>query len=227
LEIQSSAVTEQPSGWYKDAVVYELHVRTFADSNGDGVGDFPGLIQKLDYLQDLGVNAIWLLPFFPSPLHDDDYDVSDYCAGHPSYGTFQDFKSLVAEVHKRGLRIIVEIVLSHTSDQHPWFVESRRSRDNPKRDWHVWHETDAHFQQARITFLVVNNLSSAAQAVELNLQKFIGLVPKEMAGRNLFPTISRIPYRMTLRPYQSSWFHLKHVPSLQQQRWCSSGAQPR
>jgi maltose alpha-D-glucosyltransferase / alpha-amylase len=141
------------SPWYRDGIIYELHVRTFADSNNDGIGDFPGLIQKLDYLQDLGVDALWLLPFFSSPLRDDGYDVSDYCAIHPTYGTLDDFKQFLAEAHKRGLRIIVEMVLNHTSDQHPWFLESRSSRDNPKRDWYVWSDTDERYRDARIIFV--------------------------------------------------------------------------
>lgn len=139
--------------WYQDGIIYELHVRTFADSNNDGIGDFPGLVQKLDYLQDLGVDAIWLLPFFASPLRDDGYDVSDYCTVHPPYGTLDDFRDFLAEAHKRGLRIIVEMVLNHTSDQHPWFLESRSSRDNPKRDWYVWSETDERYGDARIIFV--------------------------------------------------------------------------
>ena len=139
--------------WYKDAIIYQLHVRTFCDSNGDGIGDFPGLMQKLDYLQDLGVNAIWLLPFFPSPLRDDGYDISDYTSVHPSYGTLEDFKAFLAAAHDRGMRIIVELVLNHTSDQHAWFQESRSSRDNPKRDWYVWSDTDDRYQGVRIIFV--------------------------------------------------------------------------
>jgi len=139
--------------WYKDAIIYQLHVRTFCDSNGDGIGDFPGLMQKLDYLQELGVNAIWLLPFFPSPLRDDGYDISDYTAVHPSYGVLEDFKTFLAAAHDRGMRIIIELVLNHTSDQHSWFQESRSSRDNPKRDWYVWRDTDDHYQGVRIIFL--------------------------------------------------------------------------
>ncbi len=139
--------------WYKDAIIYQLHVRTFCDSNGDGIGDFPGLMQKLDYLQELGVNAIWLLPFFPSPLRDDGYDISDYTAVHPSYGVLEDFKMFLAAAHDRGMRIIIELVLNHTSDQHSWFQESRSSRENPKRDWYVWRETDDHYQGVRIIFL--------------------------------------------------------------------------
>jgi len=141
------------SPWYRDGIIYELHVRTFADSNNDGIGDFPGLMQKLDYLQDLGVDVLWLLPFFSSPLRDDGYDVSDYCAVHPTYGTLDDFKKFLAEAHKRGLRVIVEMVLNHTSDQHPWFIESRSSHDNPKRDWYVWSDTDDKYRDARIIFV--------------------------------------------------------------------------
>ena len=139
--------------WYKDAIIYQLHVRTFCDSNGDGIGDFPGLMQKLDYLQELGVNAIWLLPFFPSPLRDDGYDISDYTAVHPSYGLLEDFKAFLAAAHDRGMRIIIELILNHTSDQHSWFQESRSSRENPKRDWYVWSETDDHYQGVRIIFV--------------------------------------------------------------------------
>jgi maltose alpha-D-glucosyltransferase/alpha-amylase len=139
--------------WYKDAIIYQLHVRTFCDSNGDGIGDFPGLMQKLDYLQELGVNAIWLLPFFPSPLRDDGYDISDYTAVHPAYGTLENFKAFLAAAHDKGMRIIIELVLNHTSDQHSWFQESRSSPDNPKRDWYVWRETDDHYQAVRIIFL--------------------------------------------------------------------------
>jgi maltose alpha-D-glucosyltransferase / alpha-amylase len=139
--------------WYKDAVIYQLHVRTFCDSNGDGIGDFPGLMQKLDYLQELGVNALWLLPFFPSPLRDDGYDISDYTSVHPAYGTLENFKAFLAAAHDKGMRVIIELVLNHTSDQHSWFHESRSSPDNPKRDWYVWRETDDHYQAVRIIFL--------------------------------------------------------------------------
>ena len=107
--------------WFKDAVIYELHVRAFHDANGDGIGDFKGLTEKLDYLQDLGVTAIWLLPFYPSPLRDDGYDIADYANIHPDYGTMRQFKKFVSEAHERGLKVITELVINHTSDQHPWF----------------------------------------------------------------------------------------------------------
>jgi len=113
--------------WYKDAVIYQLHVKAFADSSGDGIGDFNGLVSKLDYIASLGVTAIWLMPFYPSPLRDDGYDIADYTNVHPDYGTRQDFRALVREAHRRGLRVITELVINHTSDLHPWFVESRSS----------------------------------------------------------------------------------------------------
>ncbi|HZV87223.1 MAG TPA: maltose alpha-D-glucosyltransferase [Candidatus Binatus sp.] len=139
--------------WYKDAIIYQLHVRTFYDSNNDGIGDFPGLMQKLDYLQELGINVIWLLPFFPSPLRDDGYDIANYRAIHPNYGTLEDFKAFLAAAHARGIRVIIEMVLNHTSDQHPWFQESRSTRDNPKRDWYVWSDADDRYKGVRIIFL--------------------------------------------------------------------------
>jgi maltose alpha-D-glucosyltransferase/alpha-amylase len=140
-------------GWYKDAIIYQVHVRAFCDSNNDGIGDFQGLAQRLDYIQELGVNAIWLMPFFPSPLRDDGYDIADYNSVHPSYGTLDDFKAFLSNAHNRGIRVIIELVANHTSDQHPWFQESRSSRDNPKRDWYVWKETDTAYRGARIIFL--------------------------------------------------------------------------
>ena len=139
--------------WYKDAVIYQLHVRTFCDSNGDGIGDFVGLTQRLDYLQELGINTIWLLPFYPSPLRDDGYDIADYTTVHPSYGTLDDFKAFLNAAHNRGLRVIIEMVMNHTSDQHPWFQEARSSRDNPKRDWYVWSDTDTKYKGVRIIFI--------------------------------------------------------------------------
>ena len=139
--------------WYKDAIIYQVHVRTFYDSNGDGIGDFQGLEQKLDYLQELGVSAIWLMPFFPSPLRDDGYDIADYYSVHSSYGTLDDFRKFLKAAHDRGIRVIIEMVLNHTSEQHPWFQESRSSQDNPRRDWYVWSDTDTRYKGARIIFL--------------------------------------------------------------------------
>ncbi len=144
---------QQDNLWYKDAVIYQLHVRTFCDSNGDGIGDFVGLTQRLDYLQELGTNTIWLLPFYPSPLRDDGYDIADYTTVHPSYGTLDDFKAFLTAAHNRGLRVLIEMVMNHTSDQHPWFQEARSSRDNPKRDWYVWSDTDTKYKGVRIIFI--------------------------------------------------------------------------
>ena len=140
------------SDWYKDAVIYELPVKAFSDSNGDGVGDFPGLMQKLDYLQGLGVNCLWLLPFYPSPLKDDVYDIADYSSVHPDYGTLDDFQAFLDEAHRRGIRVITELVLNHTSDQHPWFQEARQNPASPYRAYYVWSETDDRYRQARGIF---------------------------------------------------------------------------
>jgi maltose alpha-D-glucosyltransferase/alpha-amylase len=139
--------------WYKDAVIYQLHVKTFYDSDGDGVGDFRGLTSKLDYLQALGVDCLWLLPTFPSPFRDDGYDIADYYSIHPMYGSMDDFKEFLEAAHARGLKVLTELVLNHTSDKHPWFQEARSSLDNPRRDWYVWSDTDDRYSQARIIFL--------------------------------------------------------------------------
>ena len=139
--------------WYKDAVIYELHVKTFSDSNGDGIGDFRGLIEKLDYLQELGITAIWILPFYPSPLRDDGYDIADYYDVNPNYGTLQDFQAFLAAAHERGLRVITELVINHTSDQNPWFQKSRRAAPGtPDRDLYVWSDTPDKYAGARIIF---------------------------------------------------------------------------
>ena len=139
--------------WYRDAILYEAHVRAFADADGDGIGDIRGLIAKLDYLQDLGVTAIWLLPFYPSPLRDDGYDISMYKGIHPSYGSLRDFRVLLREAHERGLKVVTELVLNHTSDQHPWFQRARRSRPGSSaRDFYVWSDTPDRYREARIIF---------------------------------------------------------------------------
>ncbi|HVA34947.1 MAG TPA: maltose alpha-D-glucosyltransferase [Stellaceae bacterium] len=151
--IPEARVQADAPDWYKDAVIYELHVKAFFDANNDGIGDLPGLVAKLDYLQDLGVTAIWLLPFFPSPFRDDGYDVSDYRNIHPAYGTLRDFGQLVREAHRRSLRIIVELVVNHTSDQHPWFQRARRARPGSVyRDYYVWSETEDKYKGTRIIF---------------------------------------------------------------------------
>ncbi len=158
-EIEKEFLTVREPGsaadplWYKDAIIYELHVRAFKDSNGDGIGDFGGLLQKLDYLQDLGVTCLWLLPFFQSPLKDDGYDISDYLNIHPMYGTMDDFKAFLAAAHERGLQVMIELVINHTSDQHPWFQRARRSAPgSPERDYYVWSDTDRKYSDARIIF---------------------------------------------------------------------------
>ena len=139
--------------WYKDAIIYELHVKTFHDSDGDGIGDFRGLIEKLDYLKELGITAIWLLPFYPSPLKDDGYDIADYYDVNPNYGTLEDFRAFLTEAHKRGLRAITELVINHTSDQNPWFQKSRRAAPgSPERDFYVWSDTPEKYNEARIIF---------------------------------------------------------------------------
>ncbi|HEV2440055.1 MAG TPA: maltose alpha-D-glucosyltransferase [bacterium] len=152
-----AASLRSPTGddpyWYKDAVIYEVHVRAFADSNGDGVGDFPGLTSRLDYIQSLGVTALWLLPFYPSPLKDDGYDIADYTGIHPSYGTMRDFRTFLAGAHARGLRVITELVLNHTSDRHPWFQHARRAAPGTTaRDFYVWSDTPDRYRDARIIF---------------------------------------------------------------------------
>ncbi len=138
--------------WYERAVFYELLPRGFYDSNDDGVGDIPGIIEKLGYLEWLGIDCIWLLPFYPSPLKDGGYDVADFYGVAPDCGTVDDVVRLVEEAHRRGIRVIADLVLNHTSDQHPWFQESRSSRDNPKADWYVWSDTDQRWSDVRIIF---------------------------------------------------------------------------
>src|SRR4051812_24613530 len=139
--------------WYKSAIIYEVPVRAFFDSNADGVGDFRGLTQKLDYIQDLGVTALWLLPFYPSPLKDDGYDIADYYSINPIYGTLGDFKAFMREAKRRGLRVITELVVNHTSDQHPWFQRSRRApAGSRERDFYVWSDTPEKYKEARIIF---------------------------------------------------------------------------
>ena len=143
----------EPARWYQDAIIYELHVRAFADSNDDGIGDFRGLTGRLDYLQDLGVTAIWLLPFYPSPLRDDGYDIADYRSINPSYGTMRDFRTFLRHAHERGLKVITELVLNHTSDEHAWFQRARRApAGSPERDFYVWSDTPERWQEARIIF---------------------------------------------------------------------------
>jgi maltose alpha-D-glucosyltransferase/alpha-amylase len=139
--------------WYKDAIIYELHVRAFQDSNGDGIGDFPGLISRLDYLQDLGVTCLWLLPFFPSPLRDDGYDIANYVDVNPHYGNLNDFKLFLDAAHKRGMQVLIELVINHTSDQHPWFQAARLAPPgSPLRDFYVWSPDNHRYKDAPIIF---------------------------------------------------------------------------
>jgi len=150
---RSSSVSSDDPEWYKDALIYELHVRAFADSNGDGIGDFAGLVEKLDYLADLGVTALWLLPFYPSPLRDGGYDISDYWGVHPNYGTLDDFKRFLQAAHVRGMRVITELVINHTSSDHAWFQRARTSPPgSPERDFYVWSDSADKYADARVIF---------------------------------------------------------------------------
>ena len=151
-ERQSTGFAPDPR-WYQDAIIYEVHVRAFQDSTGDGVGDFRGLTSRLDYLADLGVTAIWLLPFYPSPLRDDGYDIADYVNVHADYGSLRDVRAFIREAHRRDLRVITELVFNHTSDQHPWFRRARKAPPgSTERDWYVWSETPDPYPDARIIF---------------------------------------------------------------------------
>jgi maltose alpha-D-glucosyltransferase / alpha-amylase len=148
-----TTIPDSDPPWYKDAIIYEVHARAFYDSDEDGMGDFRGLTKKLDYLQDLGITAIWLLPFFPSPWRDDGYDISDYNDVHPAYGTLRDFQNFLKQAHRRGIRVVTEVVLNHTSDQHPWFQRSRRAAAGTRwRDFYVWSDTADKYLDARIIF---------------------------------------------------------------------------
>jgi len=139
--------------WFKDAVIYELPVKSFYDSNDDGVGDLRGLLAKLDYVRDLGVTCLWLLPFFVSPWKDDGYDIADYLSVHPKYGSVDDFRKVVQEAHARGLRVVIDLVLNHTSDEHPWFQRARRApAGSPERDFYVWSDTATEYKDARVIF---------------------------------------------------------------------------
>ncbi len=150
---QTSQWFESEPLWFKRAVFYEIHIRGFYDGNGDGSGDVRGLTEKLDYLQWLGIDCIWLLPFYESPLRDGGYDISDFYKVHPDYGTVEDVRHLIEAAHARQIRVIADLVMNHTSSEHPWFQESRSSRDNPKRDWYVWSDTPEKYQDARIIFI--------------------------------------------------------------------------
>src|ERR671935_762874 len=140
--------------WYKDAVIYQVHVKSFRDSNADGYGDFKGLTERLDYVESLGATCLWLLPFYPSPLRDDGYDIAEYEAINPTYGTIDDFKAFLDEAHRRGLRVITELVINHTSDQHPWFQRARKApKGSAHRNWYVWSDDPTKYAGTRIIFL--------------------------------------------------------------------------
>ncbi|RYF80093.1 MAG: alpha-amylase, partial [Chitinophagaceae bacterium] len=148
-----TTVLDDKLHWYKDAVIYELHIKAFFDGNNDGIGDFEGLLQKLDYLQELGVTAIWVLPFYPSPLRDDGYDIADYYSINPRYGNIEEFQLFLQEAHKRNLKVITELVVNHTSDQHPWFQRARRApKGSPEREYYVWSDDPTKYKDVRIIF---------------------------------------------------------------------------
>jgi maltose alpha-D-glucosyltransferase/alpha-amylase len=162
-EIKAEAKLESDELWFKDAIIYQLHVKAFVDSNGDGIGDFAGLTEKLDYLQDLGVTALWLLPFYFSPGRDDGYDISDYNRINSDFGAMQDFRRFVQEAKRRKLRVISELVINHTSDQHPWFQRARGAKpDSAARNWYVWSDSDQRYAGTRIIF-------NEAEKIQLDL----------------------------------------------------------
>ncbi|MEO1166918.1 MAG: alpha-amylase family glycosyl hydrolase, partial [Chloroflexota bacterium] len=139
--------------WYMNSVIYQVYLRAFRDGNGDGNGDFRGLREKVDYLKWLGVDCVWLMPVYPSPLKDDGYDIASFYGIHPTYGLLEDFRLTVDELHRNGIKIIADLVVNHTSDQHPWFIEARRSKESPLRNYYVWSDTDDKYTETRIIFL--------------------------------------------------------------------------
>jgi len=152
---QQHAFLTDPS-WYKDAVIYQVHVKSYFDFNNDGIGDFAGLIEKLDHIAELGVNAIWLLPFYPSPMRDDGYDIAEYRAIYPAYGTMADARRFIKEAHKRGLRVITELVINHTSDLHPWFQKARKAKkDSKARNFYVWSDTNQNTRARALFFPIL------------------------------------------------------------------------
>ena len=144
--------------WFQQAVFYEVLIRGFFDANNDGTGDLPGLRAKLDYIEWLGIDCIWMLPFYPSPFRDGGYDISDFFNVHPDYGSIGDLVAFLDDAHRRGIRVIADLVMNHTSDEHPWFIESRSSRDNAKADWYVWNDDDQSWPDARVVFTDVETL---------------------------------------------------------------------
>lgn len=189
--------------WYKDAVIYQLHVKTYCDSNGDGIGDFKGLTQRLDYLKNLGITAIWLLPFYPSPLKDDGYDIADYYDVHSNYGTLRDFKELLKEAHARGLRVITELVINHTSDQHPWFIRAKQSKVGSNyRNYYVWSNTTEKYKDARIIFkdFEISNWTRSEEAKAYYWHRFYSHQP-DLNFDN--PSVQKEIYRVA-----DFWFSL-------------------
>ena len=194
---------ENNSLWYKDAVIYQLHVKTFCDSNADGIGDFKGLTQKLDYLKNFGITAIWLLPFYPSPLKDDGYDIADYYDVHSNYGTLRDFKEFLKEAHARGLRVITELVINHTSDQHPWFARAKQSKAGSNyRNYYVWNDTTDKYKDARIIFkdFEVSNWTWSEEVKAYYWHRFYSYQP-DLNFDN--PIVQKEIYRVT-----DFWFSL-------------------
>jgi maltose alpha-D-glucosyltransferase/alpha-amylase len=194
--VAPASAAESDDLWYKDAIIYELHIKAFFDSNGDGVGDFPGLVSKLGYLQELGVNTLWLLPFYPSPMRDDGYDIADYQGVHPAFGTMADFRQLVDEAHRLGMRVVTELVINHTSDQHPWFQAARRSPPgSAKRDYYVWHGDDAKYAGTRIIFTdtETSNWTWDGQAQAYYWHRFFSHQPDlNYANPHVFKAVMRV-----------------------------------
>ena len=189
---------KENSLWFKDAVIYELHVKSYFDSTGNGVGDFNGLIQKLEYIKEFGVNTLYLLPFYPSPLKDDGYDVTDYYNVHQLYGDLPQFKKFLKEAHGRGLRVIIELVLNHTSDQHPWFARARKSPEGSKyREYYVWSKTKNKYKDARVILkdFESSNWAYDEKSRELasqfvnNFKEYETSVSKEVLAASPRPTV--------------------------------------
>ncbi|HWJ30219.1 MAG TPA: alpha-amylase family glycosyl hydrolase, partial [Flavisolibacter sp.] len=169
--------------WWQTGIIYEIYVRSFQDSNDDGIGDLRGILKRLDYLEWLGVTALWLTPVYPSPMKDFGYDISDYTGIHPVFGKMDDFDELISEVHRRGMKLIIDFVPNHTSDQHPWFLESRSSKNNPKRDWYYWKDAGPGGQPPNNWLAVLGG--SAWEWDELTKQYYYHAFLKEQPDLNL------------------------------------------
>ena len=176
-------MTDSDALWYKDAIIYQLHVKSYRDSNADGFGDFRGLIEKLDYIHDLGANTIWLLPFYPSPLRDDGYDIASYEEINPTYGSIEDFRALLEAAHARHIRVITELVINHTSDQHPWFQRARCApKGSPERNWYVWSDNPNRYAGTRIIFTDTekSNWSWDPEAQQFYWHRFFSHQPDQL-----------------------------------------------